>query len=727
MENTQVSKTLTDDVESVGEKSATTLLPQVTTLESQNSGAINLNVGLKGEENGKKDAEIGKPTIGNEKYTSNSNKNEVFVQKSTDVIVLEDSQTTDSPSESEVIKVDEGIAEKKENRLKKRKIDQDDNELKTVLNKVSEKKSGAPESNPKRLKTDSSEEKKVDEIPANNGNLNSRTTRQTTRSLNQDLLKGSENEPLIVKDLGSETSTPTPNNNKPVGEKLSKRQEERLAKQKLREAEKIERDRKKEEERQQKKEEREKKELERKQKRELLEKEKQEKREQEKLKKEQRRLKLEEEKKAKEQERKQKEEERKKAEEMKDRSQMKISNFFAVKPLTKQLSITASKSSIPQKLSTSTTAVKETTKTPIVDSYKMDFLPFFQKRNVLLALHLQVSSELLKTKKFDFDAAITQPSTTPNLDNIFTLAPPKNQVSFTTTQQMVDALNSSQMTEKALFNLVKGLPSIKYLQFYENSKPPYVGTWCSEKHLATAMPPQKPLDTSLTGFDYDYDSDLDWQEGDEGDEEDIDDLDEGDEEEDEAEDDEMEDFVDNNDTNKRGHIGPLQSVSIWNDGTHGDVFEDMRYERLHIEIEFPIDPFKDYWSTPKTPKVSKEMKELNELKIPNELKAQPVPEKQKTVILVSQLGTPVKAETKEKSQTPNVLTPQKPVIKDENVVESLVEFIKKNSDFSIGTLSELAKKEFKIYTKSMLKHTIQEVAFYNKKTSTWEIKDKSTS
>ncbi|KAM9915332.1 hypothetical protein OXX59_010564, partial [Metschnikowia pulcherrima] len=37
---------------------------------------------------------------------------------------------------------------------------------------------------------------------------------------------------------------------------------------------------------------------------------------------------------------------------------------------------------------------------------------------------------------------------------------------------MVDALNSSQMTESALYDLVRNLPPIKYLQFYENAKPP---------------------------------------------------------------------------------------------------------------------------------------------------------------------------------------------------------------------------------------------------------------
>ncbi|KAM9911241.1 hypothetical protein OXX69_003732, partial [Metschnikowia pulcherrima] len=76
--------------------------------------------------------------------------------------------------------------------------------------------------------------------------------------------------PLLASE--PESATPTSDHSQP--EKLTKRQEERLAKQKLREVERLERERKKEEERMQRQEEREKKELERKQKREALEKEK---------------------------------------------------------------------------------------------------------------------------------------------------------------------------------------------------------------------------------------------------------------------------------------------------------------------------------------------------------------------------------------------------------------------------------------------------------------------
>ncbi|KAM9914563.1 hypothetical protein OXX69_000527 [Metschnikowia pulcherrima] len=575
--------------------------------------------------------------------------------------------------------------------------------------------SALEKSDSKRLKPQSSNDENTDITPTPAENI-AETEENSDSRLNQNSTPAATETPLLASE--PESATPTSDHSQP--EKLTKRQEERLAKQKLREVERIERERKKEEERRQKQEEREKKELERKQKREALEREKQEKREQEQLRKEQRRLKMEEEKKAKElerlakeKERKQKEEERRRAEEAKERNQMKISNFFTVKSAAKEKSSSSSSSTVnaETKAAPKSDIANDTKEVSSQNSYREDFLPFFQKSNVLLASNSSLSPDILATTMSKFDTEIGNDKCSPDISHILKPLEAKQPKTFTNSQQMVDALNSSQMTESALYDLVRNLPPIKYLQFYENAKPPYVGTWCSDKHIATLISPARPLDMSVTGFDYNYDSDLDWQEGDEGEEEDIDDLDEGDEEEEDAEDDEMEDFVEASETNKRGHIGPLQSVCIWNDGTRNELFDGLKYERLHWDIEFPIDPFKDYWSVKKEPKeeespIKSETKQTSS--------SQQVP-----------MAVPAKL-APEKSQAPNVLTPQKPVIKDEKVVQSLVDFIKKNSDFSIGTLSELAKKEFKVFTKSILKHTIQEIAVYNKKKSQWEIKGENS-
>lgn len=477
--------------------------------------------------------------------------------------------------------------------------------------------------------------------------------------------------------------------------KLTKKQQERLEKQHQRELERLEREMRKSEERRLKMEEKERKEKERQAKKEMLEKEKERKREDERLRKEERKRKLEEdkkkredektkreeEKKRKEEEKKVKEEEKRKKEEQKGRNQMKISNFFAIKPASDV-------PAVAERLPSAAEAVKESK----VDSYDRDFLPFFQKKNVRMPPSAQLPEDRLAEFKSSFDEALLKVS---GMSHIFAkLLSSGPTQSFASSQQLVEALNSSNSTERLVVQLVQRLPPLKYLHFYENAKPPYIGTWCSEKHLATRFQAALPLDESLTGFDYNYDSDLDWQdEDDEG--EDIDDLEEGEEEEDEAnEDDDMEDFVENNDA-KRRLIGSLQSVSIWNDGSNPTVFGDLIFERLHYDIHFPINPHNDHWKISETTA-------------------------DKPLTLLSQLGTPA-IETRADGTT-HILTPQKPTIKDERVLSELAKFIEKNSDFTIGTLSELAKKEFKTYTKTMLKLTIQDIASYNKKKSVWEIK-----
>lgn len=475
-----------------------------------------------------------------------------------------------------------------------------------------------------------------------------------------------------------------------------KKQLERMEKQRQRELERLEREAKKEYERLAKKEERERKELERKAKREQLEKEKEQKREEERVKREEKRKKAEDERKRKEEERrkkelerKQKEDERRRKEEQKERSQMRISSFFAVKPEKPKKD---TRSSLP--------AAADTTKRT-TEQYDKDFLPFFKKRNVLMASSGQLLEKELLRSVLEFDSALKLGTKL----ELSLLSHTRHSVEITVhtnSDQLVQALNSPLTTEKEIQQLVANLPPIKYLQFYENSKPPFIGTWCSLKHTGTAITPQNVLDTSLTGFDYNYDSDLDWD-GDDEDGEDIDELEDGEEEDDDmAEEEDMDDFVEDTGegSKKRVQVGKIQSTTYWNDGSSTlPIFDDIKYERLDPHIDFPIDPFKDYWETAKTA---------------------PTPPPQKApLVSLDQLGTPQKTNTQ---ASPNILTPQKPTIKEPEIIKKLMEFVEKNCDFSIGTLSELAKKEFKTYTKSILKHTIQEVAVYNKKKGVWEVK-----
>lgn len=463
-------------------------------------------------------------------------------------------------------------------------------------------------------------------------------------------------------------------------ERARVKEEERQKKLQQREAEKLERERKKEEERlarekkkqqdallreQKKLEEKERKEQERLLKKQMLEEERAQK-------KEEKKRKYEEDLKKKEDDKRRKDE----------RSQMRISSFFSVSqepnPLTKT-------SDNPK-----SSPVKPDTKDR---SYDADFLPFFQKSNVILASPGQLTSEVLQERKNNFNQAL-ESETKADLSSILSIEARFIDKKFTTSRQLVEALNSLNLTESTVLSLVNNLAPIRYLQFYENSKPPYIGTWCSEDHLKVPLRATSPLDTSLTGYDYGYDSDLDWQ--DEGEGEDIDDLEDCEEEEEDGDDD-MDDFVDNSELlKKRGIVGPLQAVSIWNDGSeeHQAMFNELKYEILDVNSPFPIDPFKGAGSSKMVVKV------------------------EHTDILGEKAPTPTP-----QSSAPNLLTPQKPIIKDPKVVEELIRFIEKNSDFTIGTLTELAKKEFKTYTKNILKYTIQSVAIYNKKDNGWKIKE----
>lgn len=463
-------------------------------------------------------------------------------------------------------------------------------------------------------------------------------------------------------------------------ERLRAKEEEKQLKLKQREAEKLERERKKEEERVAKELKKQQDALERERKKQ----EEKERKEQEKLLKkqlqeEERLLKREEKKRKLEEEHKRKEDEKRRKEE---RSQMRISSFFST-------SLSA-KPADPVKSSPTKSEAKSR-------SYENDFLPFFQKSNVIMAENGSLRADELESRKAAFDVALkSAPAETLDCLGSITLATSPGD--YTTTQKLVEGLNSPNYTEAMVVQLVNRLPPIKYLQFYENSKPPYVGTWCSEDHMKVSLTHLNPLDTELTGYDYGYDSDLDWQ--DEGEGEDIDDMDDGEDEEEDGDDD-MDDFVENTDLlKKRGLVGPpQQAITIWNGGNtdNNGLFDSMKFESLDLGMDFPIDPFKNYWSMPKTTSSNVEVS----------------------------LGAnkPGVVAAKSSVEAPNVLTPQKPVIKDPKVVEDLIKFIEKNSDFTIGTLTELAKKEFSTYTKSILKYTIQSVAVYNKKENGWKIKE----
>jgi Uncharacterized conserved protein len=462
--------------------------------------------------------------------------------------------------------------------------------------------------------------------------------------------------------------------------KRKKLEEEKLQRERKREEERLEREQKREEER-----------LEREQKKEEERIKKQiEKDEKEKLRLEKKRQ-LDEEKESKEIERKKVEEEKRRAEELKERNQKKISSFFQV----------GRKVTPPQKSSISRFA-ESTNEDDDLTSYEKDFLPFFIKKNVKMASSGQLDNQQLSESKSYLDNVLKNhlSSQSSQLKDFFlSIKPqPSAPVSSITPEDIITALNSSNSTEAQIYDMLQKIPPIKYISFYENSKPPFIGTWCSANHQQIKLTTSDPTNSSLTGFDYDYDSDLEWNKEDEEGE----DLDEDEEEEEDlivADEDDIDDFVENNAETTTKKFHSLVVINKWNDGTNDEIFGGMTTTSIISEIAFPMDPFHDYWNK-------------KEEQIPQETAAIPL-----------KLGSETAPNTPQKKSTPNILTPQKKTIKDPAIIAGLIQFIETNQEFTIGTLVELSKKEFKDFTKALLKNTIQDIATYNKKTSNWDVKE----
>ncbi|CAK9440961.1 uncharacterized protein LODBEIA_P48300 [Lodderomyces beijingensis] len=343
-------------------------------------------------------------------------------------------------------------------------------------------------------------------------------------------------------------------------EKERKREEERLEKEKKREAEKLEKLRKKQEESQEK-DRRKKAEQEEKERKRLADQaEKDRRREMKEREKLEKRAKLEEEKRAKELEKLEMEEEKRKAQEAKDRSQKKISSFFQAGPKRKT----------PERgVSQENKEVSEG-KT----DYECDFLPFFVQENVVFKKPKTRFS--IETRQYLDSLLQSESGAAPDFHSYLSQKSHLSQInngSMTTPESLLTALNMPTTTESLLNQMISNLPPIKYISFYENSKPPYVGTWHSEKHQAQMGEIiSNPLDVQTTGFDYDYDSDLDWNEDErEGDE--IDDEEEDEEDPASADEDDDETFIEHDAETSTRNLKQLVVINKWNDESNKHFFD----------------------------------------------------------------------------------------------------------------------------------------------------------
>lgn len=472
--------------------------------------------------------------------------------------------------------------------------------------------------------------------------------------------------------------------------KLTKKELKKIERQKQREIERIEKERKKEEERKRKDEEKlrkqREKELERELKKRKLDEEKAEKerkreeerlereakKEEERLKKQQaidnrekarleKKRKLEEEKEEREVRRRKLEEDKKRKEE----SQMKISSFFSVK-----------KQQTPN-IDTTQEQVQDCNS----NDYEREFLPLFVQKNMRLADLGQLTGEELKKSKMLLDDLLL--SKTNNFDDVdqffkskitnITIDKPTR-----TPDDVVALLNSSRATETDIYQLINQLPPIKFISFYENSKPPYIGTWCSIEHQTTSISAKDPLNTQLTGFDYDYDSDLEWnKEDEEG--EDVDDEDDEEEEDNIIADEDDLGFVEDDQPNNQ--TKKFQSMNVivkLNDGSNDEFFKSIVTMPMELNIKLPINPFET-----------------------------------------------ITTESPKKVSSVNILeTKKKPIIQDPQIIGQIVSFYdsKDLGSFSITTILELVMKQFQYTDKALVRSTLHYILKKDRQTSTWVVK-----
>ncbi|BAO38219.1 chromatin assembly factor 1 subunit p90 [Kluyveromyces marxianus DMKU3-1042] len=444
--------------------------------------------------------------------------------------------------------------------------------------------------------------------------------------------------------------------------KLEEKQKREKQKQE-REAKKLQEREERERRKQQEKEERERKKRQEKEERER-------KKQQEKEEKEQERLKKEEDKRKKEEEKRKKEEEKRKKEEAKERTQSRIGNFF-------------------KKASSKQTDEVE------VSDFEKYFLPFYVKSGVVMVnSYNSTTSEDLESKVKDIDQLLESNDTSSSIEWLHSHNQKHGYEIKMTAVEVLQTMTAKKKSDEELSKLLDKVPQ-KFIKFYENVRPPYVGTFSKK----LTLPRDNPFSTEGTGFDYGYDSDLDWvnEEEEEGGVDDLENDDEDEEEEQDDEDDgenEMDGFLDKDDdetgVSRKKFVGPLiPTIKLRKDLSTLDE-ESQKYfalvsvECLYQDAEFPVDPFK-----PLNKRVATE--------------------------------TPDQPEQKSSSTTPNKKT--KSLITEPQDIVKLLEQVH-DSTFSLSTITEIVQKHLPHYKKDTIKNSIKEYAAKSTKGDRkWQVKD----
>lgn len=374
-------------------------------------------------------------------------------------------------------------------------------------------------------------------------------------------------------------------------------------------------------------------------------------------------------KKRKELEKTQKELEKQRKVEAKERAQSRIGNFF-------------------KKVSDSSKQSEEKS------DYQKYFLPFYAKDGVVLPVdHFPSSSLEERKKEIDQQLSLRNSADDAVLDWLVSKSVERSRRVKFTAVSLLQQMTSKEKTDEELQSLLKMIPQ-KYIKFYENVRPPYIGTYSKD----VILPADDPFCTDGTGFDYGYDSDLEWinEEEEDGEQGGVDNLESGDDDEDEEDEEasegEFEGFLDAEESSnksrpagKRKFIGPLIPTVHLRSNMENLDEDDRKYLEL-VKVQFLIE--------------------------------QPIPVDPYVLINKAQSSSSVKrladadqdhgSSSNSPSVSPEKKRPKTLITETAHLLKLFDEI--HDSTFSLGTVTEIAQKNLPQYSKQTIKNTVKEYA-----------------
>lgn len=447
------------------------------------------------------------------------------------------------------------------------------------------------------------------------------------------------------------------------------------------------------------------------------------------------------------------EKEQKRIEEETKKQKRSITNFFKVKSTSTPSPIKTNLNMNDFNSSNFEIKSDDLSKQSINNDFLQYFLPFHVKPNVKLANNI---NNHISSKWDDFIKSPTSFNIEEDSiikDSICDENKSERAIS------VLQCLNSSSINEAN--RLFKNVP-LKYLKFYENRKPAYLGTFSytlidiKEKDINLKLKPcvkitidnniietlKTEIEESNPIINYDYDSDIGFGDDDGEDEDDDDeegeDLGSADEEDDADEEmvsSDIEEFVEtdaiegnSNNEGKKRVMGPLIPVirnvkeGINEGDEFGEYFTTLQWERMNENIKFPIDPYKDYWED-----TNKKIEKKGSNIINNSTNTDPILNTQSI-----KMETTTTTATTTDNALDNItnislsssvapMAVKKKVISNIEHLRILLEFVEKHKQLSLNTLAELAVKDdshkgvLGEYSRAVVKNSVKANASFDKK------------